>query len=85
MKDLLIFGNGKIADVIYYYAKNECNFNVVAFNRFLDQSGITKVLPKINILENYRNFSVRKLAVYNLQKYENRGGNNTKNGYLDCK
>lgn len=31
MKDLIIFGNGKIADVIYYYAINECNFNVVAF------------------------------------------------------
>lgn len=32
----------------------EDDFNVVAFNRFLDQSGITKVLPKINILENLR-------------------------------
>jgi sugar O-acyltransferase (sialic acid O-acetyltransferase NeuD family) len=31
MKDLIIFGNGKIADVVFYYAKNECNFNVVAF------------------------------------------------------
>jgi sugar O-acyltransferase (sialic acid O-acetyltransferase NeuD family) len=31
MNDILIFGNGKIADVIYYYATRECNFNVVAF------------------------------------------------------
>jgi len=31
MKDLIIFGNGKIADVVYYYAVNECNYNVVAF------------------------------------------------------
>lgn len=31
MKNLIIFGNGKIADVVYYYAKNECNFNVIAF------------------------------------------------------
>jgi len=31
MKGLIIFGTGKIADVVYYYAKNECNINVVAF------------------------------------------------------
>ena len=31
MKDLIIFGTGKIADVIYYYATNECNIKVVAF------------------------------------------------------
>lgn len=31
MKDLIIFGNGKIADVVFYYAKNECNYNVIAF------------------------------------------------------
>lgn len=30
-KDLVIFGIGKIAEVIYYYAKEECGFNVVAF------------------------------------------------------
>ena len=30
-KDLIIFGIGKIAEVIYYYAKEECDFNVVAF------------------------------------------------------
>ncbi|MBC7511986.1 MAG: transferase, partial [Ferruginibacter sp.] len=30
-KDLIIFGNGKIADIVYYYAKNECHYNVVAF------------------------------------------------------
>jgi sugar O-acyltransferase (sialic acid O-acetyltransferase NeuD family) len=31
-KDLIIFGIGKIADVIFYYAKEECDFNVVAFS-----------------------------------------------------
>jgi len=31
MKDLIIFGNSKIADVVYYYASNECNYNIVAF------------------------------------------------------
>jgi sugar O-acyltransferase (sialic acid O-acetyltransferase NeuD family) len=31
MKDLIIFGNGKIADVVFYYAEHECDFNVVAF------------------------------------------------------
>lgn len=30
-KNLVIFGIGKIAEVIYYYAQHECNFNVVAF------------------------------------------------------
>ena len=30
-KDLVIFGIGKIAEVIFYYAKEECGFNVVAF------------------------------------------------------
>ena len=31
MKNLVIFGSGKIADVVFYYAKHECNYNVVAF------------------------------------------------------
>lgn len=30
-KDLIIFGTGKITEVIYYYAKEECGLNVVAF------------------------------------------------------
>ena len=30
-KKLIIFGNGKIADVVHYYAKEECGFEVVAF------------------------------------------------------
>lgn len=30
-KNLVIFGVGKIAEVVYYYAANECGFNVVAF------------------------------------------------------
>ena len=31
-KDIIIFGIGKIAEVIYYYAKEECGYNVVAFS-----------------------------------------------------
>lgn len=31
MKELIIFGTGKIADVIHYYATHECNRKVVAF------------------------------------------------------
>lgn len=30
-KDLILFGTGKIADVVHYYAVNDCGFNVVAF------------------------------------------------------
>ncbi|MEP6727686.1 MAG: acetyltransferase, partial [Bacteroidota bacterium] len=30
-KQLIIFGTGKIAEVIYYYASTECGFDVVAF------------------------------------------------------
>jgi len=30
-KELIIFGTGKIADVIYYYAKEECGYKVAAF------------------------------------------------------
>lgn len=30
-KDIVIFGTGKIADVIFYYATKECGFNVLAF------------------------------------------------------
>src|SRR5687768_15649840 len=31
MKELVIFGAGKIAEVVYYYAKHECGFTVAAF------------------------------------------------------
>jgi len=31
MKNLIIFGTGKIAEVVHYYAKEECGFNVVCF------------------------------------------------------
>jgi sugar O-acyltransferase (sialic acid O-acetyltransferase NeuD family) len=31
MKKLILFGIGKIAEVVYYYAKEECGFDVVAF------------------------------------------------------
>ncbi len=30
-KDLVIFGIGKIAEVVFYYAKEECDFNIAAF------------------------------------------------------
>lgn len=39
MKDLVIFGNSKIAEVISYYAINECNYNVVAFTVDKDYVG----------------------------------------------
>lgn len=31
MKEIVIFGTGKIAEVIYYYAHHECGFKVAAF------------------------------------------------------
>ena len=39
--DLIIFGTGKIADVLFYYFKEESNFNPVAFTvdqQFLNRS-----------------------------------------------
>jgi sugar O-acyltransferase (sialic acid O-acetyltransferase NeuD family) len=59
MKDLIIFGNGKIADVVFYYAKNECDFNVVAFT--VDKEYIIEdrfhdlpVIPFHDIEANYK-------------------------------
>ncbi|TAL65607.1 MAG: acetyltransferase [Bacteroidetes bacterium] len=58
MKDLLIFGNGKIAEVVFYYAKHECNFNIVAFT--VDNEYITNntfhdlpVIPFSEIVNKY--------------------------------
>ncbi len=57
-KDLIIFGIGKIAEVVHYYAKHECGFNVVAFcvdeqyktaNTFLD----LPVVPFERVQEKY--------------------------------
>lgn len=58
MKDLIIFGNGKIADVVFYYAKQECDFNVVAFTVDREFSNIKKfhdlpVIPFYEIKERY--------------------------------
>jgi sugar O-acyltransferase (sialic acid O-acetyltransferase NeuD family) len=58
MKDLIIFGNGKIADVVFYYAKHECDFNIVAFTTDREFTGNTKFhdLPVIafdEIMERY--------------------------------
>ena len=58
MKDLIIFGNGKIADVIYYYAKYECNFNIVAFTvdrQYIDKNEFHNlpVIPFDALIENY--------------------------------
>jgi sugar O-acyltransferase (sialic acid O-acetyltransferase NeuD family) len=39
MKKLLIFGTGKIAEVVYYYAKEECGFDVIGFT--VDESFVT--------------------------------------------
>src|SRR6185436_9235036 len=40
MKKLVVFGTGKIAEVIFYYAKEECGYDVVAFT--VDESFITE-------------------------------------------
>jgi sugar O-acyltransferase (sialic acid O-acetyltransferase NeuD family) len=52
-KDLVIFGVGKIAEVIYYYAKEECRYNVVAFS--VDEPYKNKVtfqgLPVVSFAE----------------------------------
>jgi len=58
MKDLIIFGNGKIADVVFYYAKHECDFNVVAFTVDREYTGDKKfrdlpVIPFDEIKESY--------------------------------
>jgi sugar O-acyltransferase (sialic acid O-acetyltransferase NeuD family) len=58
MKDLIIFGNGKIADVIFYYAKHDCDFNIVAFTVDRQFTGDKKfhdlpVLPFDEIVEHY--------------------------------
>jgi sugar O-acyltransferase (sialic acid O-acetyltransferase NeuD family) len=58
MKDLIIFGNGKIADVVYYYAKNECNYNIVSFTvdqEFIDEKVFhgLPVIPFNKIKEHY--------------------------------
>ena len=52
-KNLIIFGNGKIADVVYYYAKNECNYNVVAFttDREYIKEGSFNGLPVVSFDE----------------------------------
>ena len=57
-KKLVIFGTGKIAEVVYYYAKEECGYDIVAFtidekyikeNTFLN----TPVIPFNKIEEQF--------------------------------
>lgn len=57
-KPIIIFGIGKIAEVVHYYAANECGFTVAAF--CVDKAYITSetfaglpVLPFENIEEQY--------------------------------
>lgn len=57
-KDLILFGTGRIAEVIYYYAKEECNFNVVAFtvdSAFMEGNTFCNlpVIPFENINQHY--------------------------------
>ncbi|MCU0473979.1 MAG: acetyltransferase [Bacteroidales bacterium] len=59
MKDLIIFGNGKIADVVFYYAKNECNYNVVSFTvdrKFIGENRFHNlpVIPFEEIKDHYK-------------------------------
>ena len=52
-KNLVIFGIGKIAEVVYYYAKEECGYNVVAFSvdeSFKDKTSF-KDLPVISFYD----------------------------------
>ena len=48
-KGLIIFGIGKIAEVVYYFAKEECNFDVVAFcvDKEYIQANTFKGLPLV--------------------------------------
>lgn len=66
MKDLIIFGTGKIADVVYYYAKNECKLNVVAFT--VDQAFINGSkfhdLPVIPFDEIVNHYSPDKYSMF---------------------
>jgi sugar O-acyltransferase (sialic acid O-acetyltransferase NeuD family) len=52
-KDLVIFGVGKIAEVIYYYAKEQCGFNVIAFSVDESHKSIEtfKGLPVVSFAE----------------------------------
>jgi len=49
-KDLVIFGTGKIAEVVYYYARNECDYNVVAFvvDTAFKKADTFKTLPVVS-------------------------------------
>ena len=52
-KDLIIFGIGKIGEVVHYYAKEECGYKVVAFvvdEQFINASTF-KDLPVISFAE----------------------------------
>ncbi len=65
-KDLIIFGIGKIAEVVYYYAKEECGFNVVAF--CVDEQYKTneafKGLPVISFEEVEKKYSSAKYDMF---------------------
>jgi sugar O-acyltransferase (sialic acid O-acetyltransferase NeuD family) len=66
MKDLIIFGNGKIADVVYYYAVNECNFKVGAFtvdNDFVG-NGRFHNLPVIPFSEIEKKYKPEKYSMF---------------------
>ena len=66
MKDLIIFGNGKIADVVYYYAKNECDFNVVAFTcdkEYIEEDTFNG-LPLIDFKNIEKNYPASKYAMF---------------------
>ena len=66
MKDLIIFGNGKIAEVVFYYAKNECNLNVLAFtvDREFVKNNSFHGLPLIPFDEIESQFSPSDFAIF---------------------
>ncbi len=52
-KDLIIFGIGKIAEVVHYFAKEECGYNVVAFSvdEEYKNTSTFKELPVISFVD----------------------------------
>jgi len=57
-KKLILFGTGKIAEVIYYYAKEECGFEVAAFTvddafRTVETFDGLPVIPFSQIVDQY--------------------------------
>ncbi len=65
-KQLVIFGTGKIADVIYYYAGTECGFDIAAFcvdNEYMKEETFNG-LPVHSFEEIERKFSPQQYDMF---------------------